>query len=1540
MSIIQNEFNIIDWQAIDLKIDNKKNYVIRGFGRNEQGKSLCVEILDFKPYFYIKFDKAVSSEEWALIMDYVKTKLEIPDYEENKIKYQRLSEDDEEEAREKLLKGYEDIIEEEYHGKSDCKKKLYQYFWNDAEELYYKLEFTTKRAFNLYKKIFNLKKIEIVKNDIKYEWNIELFETNIDPMIRFFHKQNLDPSGWIRINNFTKKTGFKFSRCDYEYRCSYYNVVKIEKPIMAPFIIASFDIECSSDDGSFPIPERDMIIQIGTTIHRHGEKEPYENCMITLGPCNDLDENTTESNGMLIVCKDEKELLLKWRDYIQALDPDVITGYNIWGFDWDYMVRRAKVLKPMRDMEGDSVKVVDEFLKLSRITYETSRFVQKELSSAALGSNTLKYVEITGVVQIDLLKLVQKDYNLDSYKLTNVSSTFLQGKVDIESEHIIKTTSVDGLFIGNQISLVDQYENKVSDGFKFTITSINKEDKHIHLKESLPNYIKEHEIELIEEFKANELELDKLKYNWCENKIDLPPQDIFNNFKIGTGESIREIAVYCVKDCVLCNSLLIKLDVLTKNIGMSNVCCVPLSYLFLRGQGIKIFSVVAKQCQQDNFIMPVITKEDASDTSYEGAIVLDPQINVHFEPVAVMDYNSLYPSSMISENISHDSLVKVQIFDKDGELSKTVKSFGSGVVDPSLMELKDKYWYRDIDYDIYDEDKNKNGFTRCTYVQHHDGTKNVLPRVLERLLKARKDTRKEQKKYDKDDFMWGILEGLQLAYKVTCNSLYGQVGASTSQICMKELAASTTATGRELLLLARTMILDNFTNSKCVYGDSILGNEPLLLKLNNKIIIKTIETLSDEWDNYDGFKVNDSNRKDKEQSKCDYSVWTNNKWSKIKRVIRHKTNKKIYRVNTNCGVIDVTEDHSLLNTNIEIIKPEECKVKETELLQSYPKFNGNEPLHLDEIMNILDKYEEYERSIEEKKAFIYGVFYGDGRCEKHSWTLNNQDDKLLNMCLLYLNEIYGTDTGFEILNTLESSTVNKLVPCGNIKCMVDLFRPLFYDKDEYKIVPDEIINGDYNVRLNFFLGYYSADISKYRNINGNVKNISFDNRGKIGSAQLYYLVKSLNYNANIRIRKDKPDMYKITCCLDNYRDTQGLKSNVIKKIEHIHDIKDNIYVYDLETEEGIFQAGIGEIIVKNTDSVFIKFDTTNLDEAIQLGEEAGELVSKHLISENRAPHNLEYEKTFYPFILFSKKRYVGNKYEHDINKYTQSSMGIVLKRRDNAKVLKNIYQGVISSILNDKDIEKAKKFYKNSIVRLLDGKVKMNKLVISKTLGSNYKNPTRIAHKVLADRMRERDPGNAPANNDRLPYIFINEKCLKCYDCENEMLDKKNMNPSERDKYNIDVKNTKCIKCMKLLCRAHLQEHKEKHKCKIVCRFCRQTLKGMKAVTGKCEKCKGFYCKKCEHTCMNELSCKILQGDKIEHPEYIEKNKEIVPDYMYYFEHQVQTPVDQIFNLVMDKPETIYKKIIDEYNGKELQEKDNNQSITNFFKPKIVKIQL
>ena len=133
----------------------------------------------------------------------------------------------------------------------------------------------------------------------------------------------------------------------------------------------------------------------------------------------------------------------------------------------------------------------------------------------------------------------------------------------------------------------------------------------------------------------------------------------------------RIIAKYCIKDCVLLIDLMNKLDILSANIGMANVCSVPLEYIILRGQGIKIQSLVSKECKNENYILRELEKK-MSDSSYEGAIVLPPVKGMYLEdPVSVLDYASLYPSSMIASNISHEGIVKTEIFEgKDANLEE------------------------------------------------------------------------------------------------------------------------------------------------------------------------------------------------------------------------------------------------------------------------------------------------------------------------------------------------------------------------------------------------------------------------------------------------------------------------------------------------------------------------------------------------------------------------------------------------------------------------------------------------------------------------------------------------------------------------------------------------------------------------------------------------------------------------------------------------------------------------------------------------------
>ena len=161
-----------------------------------------------------------------------------------------------------------------------------------------------------------------------------------------------------------------------------------------------------------------------------------------------------------------------------------------------------------------------------------------------------------------------------------------------------------------------------------------------------------------------------------------------------------------------------------------------------------------------------------------------------------------------------------------------------------------------------------------------------------------------------------------------------------------------------------------------------------------------------------------------------------------------------------------------------------------------------------------------------------------------------------------------------------------------------------------------------------------------------------------------------------------------------------------------------------------------------------------LKHTIELAKEAGELATKFL----KNPHDLEYEKTFMPFCLLSKKRYVGMLYEEDPEKCFRKSMGIVLKRRDNAPIVKDVYGGIIDILMKDQNVSKAIHFTKEMLNDIVEEKFPLDKLIITKSLRGFYKNPLQIAHKVLADRMGKRDPGNKPGAGDRVPFVYIQTK--------------------------------------------------------------------------------------------------------------------------------------------------------------------------------------
>ena len=1026
------KLQITDWYIPENdKSRPKKNYdeeqdlyTMLIYGTDENNITYSINIIEYEPYFYVK-----GPESWD---DYSDIK-----YQEkvNQLNFTLLNEKYESQWNGKKYKKniISNHLKDHFNNLSVVKKKEFWGFTNDRVFNYIKVSVKSLALFNQLKYYFSARKKD----------GFVLYESNIDPFIRYIHEQDLKPCGWISIDDY--EVSDNETRCNYNVTTNYKNVKPLNINRIAPLLIASFDIECTSSHGDFPLAKKDYkkvaqdltnvarngyeidksylvywlqriitkdvviddnliinkiypkknikiedipkmieknseniikllnkvseididdedndeisdkkklsigvinkleddinkllteslpplfgdeIIQIGTTIHRYGCPDIIYKNIISLNTCDKIEDCD------VIVCKTEKEVIMEWKKLISELNPDVLIGYNIFGFDMSYLWDRTLELG------------INDLFAMGLGRQITKKCILKEqlLSSSALGDNTLKYFDMDGIVIIDLLKVMQKDFKLDSYKLDNVASIYIGDKKD-----------------------------------------------------------------------------------------DLKPRELFEKYR-GNSSDRCVIAKYCVQDCALVNRLLHKLKILENNIGMGNVCLVPLNFLFRRGQGIKVFSLITKQCMDKGLVIPVINSYsnlDLDTDGYEGAVVLDPKEGMYLnDPIVVFDYGSLYPSSMIARDLSHDRYVLNNKY----------------IIDDPNIE------YIDVSYDLYEgkgDKKKKCGIKTCKFakIKDKDGKqkRGIIAEILIMLLNERKNTRKKieyqtittndntyigyvsekedyynilnidtgesNKVYKKfviniqetySNFEKDVFDSLQLAYKITANSLYGQIGARTSPIYLKEIAACTTATGREMIMTAKDFVEKNY-NAEVIYGDT------------DSIFCK--------------FPLKDVNS----------------------------------------------------------------------------------------------------------------------------------------------NQIYGK---------------------------------------------------------------------------------------------------------------------------------QALKSAI----------------------------------------------------------EIGQIVEKDIAKIMPYPQKLNYEKTLYPFIILSKKRYVGNLYEFDVNKFKQKSMGIVLKRRDNANIVKKIYGGIIDILLNKQDLQESINFLNDELHDLVNGITSINDLIITKSLRGSYKDPTKIAHKVLADRIGSRDPGNKPMANDRVPYVYI-----------------------------------------------------------------------------------------------------------------------------------------------------------------------------------------
>lgn len=689
------KFQSLEWldfneQTIDCDCDSfgdeikNEKYVIKSFGVTETGESVCMSIKDFTPFFYIKVPDSWNKVKVSVFFDNLSN---VDAYfGSNPRPYNPLS------------KWFKYLLKD----KCFLQRKKDFYGYHIENDNFLRLTFSNSEALRKFKYLFKSHNDTDNKTRIKgINFDIKLYEDNLDPILRLLHIKDIKPCGWITAKNI-KQIKLKESRCQIELECHWQDIYFFDKHTNGRILQASFDIEVFSFDDSFPVPTvpQNVVTQIATTFKYTGDINFTMIHIVCLKNCSPVNE--TPGVETFLECYDtEKEVLLAWRKLITNMDPDIIYTYNGDTFDCNYLCVRSKI-----------AKCENEFLNISKLVNKNALLKDASFGSSAHGKTDYKRMSIPGRINFDLYIFIFREYkDNNSYKLDDISNKYLG-----------------------------------------------------------------------------------------ENKLPVSVTMIFDYFASGDPDKIKIIADYCIVDAKLPQQLADKLHILQANISMSNVTSVTFKMLIERGQQIKVFSQILKTTRKMNFLVPShfgeIKMED--DDKLEGATVLSPKQGAYNKPVVVMDYKSLYPTIMMAHNLCYSTAWLSS--DPPPNNSMNVFEWDEKSIDPDTkLEVIKHRNYKYVKPEIYH---------------------GVLPKILNNLAESRTYAKKKmsEAKNNGDLQLKEIYNKLQLAYKVSMNSIYGFLAAQ--MLTLKQVAGTVTAVGRQMIAQTKEFVEREYPKSQCIYGDT------------------------------------------------------------------------------------------------------------------------------------------------------------------------------------------------------------------------------------------------------------------------------------------------------------------------------------------------------------------------------------------------------------------------------------------------------------------------------------------------------------------------------------------------------------------------------------------------------------------------------------------------------------------------------------------------------------------------------------------------
>ncbi|KAH0576980.1 DNA polymerase [Spironucleus salmonicida] len=301
-------------------------------------------------------------------------------------------------------------------------------------------------------------------------------------------------------------------------------------------------------------------------------------------------------------------------------------------------------------------------------------------------------------------------------------------------------------------------------------------------------------------FKLRSYSLNSVSAEFLKMQKDDVHYSMITPLYNGTPQDRKTVAQYCLKDAQLPILLLNKLMIVFQVFEMSKVTGVTLSVLTKQGQQVRMVSLLARYCKQNKILIPMRIRSGSStgfkedgdeEDELEGATVLEPVRGYYDKntPISTLDFSSLYPSIIIAHNLCYSTLVEANNFD----ITYFNKTTGLNM---SFEELLNSRYVT----------KTPQNF----YFLNQDIEEGLLPMILKQLLTARSSAKKDMKNA-KDALELNVLNGRQLALKITANSLYGFTGAlQNGKLPSIEISSSVTSFGRQMIEFTKNQVEQNY----------------------------------------------------------------------------------------------------------------------------------------------------------------------------------------------------------------------------------------------------------------------------------------------------------------------------------------------------------------------------------------------------------------------------------------------------------------------------------------------------------------------------------------------------------------------------------------------------------------------------------------------------------------------------------------------------------------------------------------------------------